>query len=69
MTTDGTQDELCPDCHHRWLAHRGRNGGERCDWHMGPTGCYCRRKNPGIEAEDRLAGALWRAWTGSGGSR
>ncbi len=50
----------CPGCLHPWEAHRGRNGGERCDYHaFANWSCSCRRKNPDIQAEDRLAAALW----------
>ena len=60
-------EDRCPDCRHPWNAHRGRNGGERCDYQKFNLDCSCRRKNPDIEAEDRLAGALWRMTTRGGG--
>lgn len=57
--------ESCPDCRHPWRAHQGRNGGERCHYNnFTKAGCQCRRKNPDIEAEDRLAAAAWNAYMG-----
>jgi len=56
-----TENDACPDCGHSWKAHQGRNGGERCGYRRYDGPCPCRRKNPDIEAEDRLAAALWNA--------
>lgn len=58
------RSDECPTCGHRWRAHRGRNGGERCYYNSVGLECHCRRKNPDIEAEDRLAAGLWNAWMG-----
>lgn len=56
--------ENCPECGHRWRAHQGRNGAERCHYNNWTNdGCPCRRKNPDIEAEEWLAGYLWRETT------
>jgi hypothetical protein len=66
---DPVTHEPC-GCGHPWNAHQGRNGGERCLYSAfaGYT-CPCRRKNPDIEAEERLAAAAWNAYMGrSGGS-
>ena len=67
MTDPAERPEVCPDCRHPWRSHRGRNGGERC-WYNNLTaaGCWCRRKNPDIEAEERLAAELWRMETRRG---
>ena len=54
----------CPDCRHPWGSHRGRAGGQRCWYQKFNQHCNCRRINPDVEAEDRLAGALWRMTTG-----
>lgn len=56
--------ERCPDCNHPWRSHMGRNGGERCWYKRFDGQCPCRRKNPDVEAEDRLAAALWNRWMG-----
>jgi hypothetical protein len=60
-----SDNEICLDCGHRWLAHHGRNGAERCDYRpYAGFVCPCRQKNPDIAAEDRLAAAAWNAYMG-----
>jgi hypothetical protein len=54
----------CPDCHHAWRAHQGRNGGERCVYRDMGHDCTCRRKNPDVAAEDRAAARAWNAFLG-----
>lgn len=57
--------DTCPDCKHPWRSHQGRNGGEKCVYRAyGGYVCPCRRMDPAVEAEDRAAGAAWRAFMG-----
>lgn len=58
-------DEVCPDCHHPWGSHQGRNGGQQCVYRQSPgASCACRVMNPRVVAEDRLAAAAWNGLLG-----
>jgi hypothetical protein len=61
-------EEKCPECGHVWGAHQGRKFSNKC-FYSSYAGyqCPCQQVNPEVEAEDQLAGALWRGFMG--GSR
>lgn len=58
---------ICPECHHAWGAHQGRPIPlyHRCLYRpWAGYECHCRRINPDVEAEERLAAAMWNAFMG-----
>lgn len=58
------ENDKCPQCDHRWAAHRGRQSNSTCHQNVYGQGCQCQTRNPQQVAEDKQAGAMWRMVTG-----